>query len=1575
MKLHVGERLHGTGPPQQPGGYLVTDVVRETPWYGLYTGKKILYNFDFTAKRVRETDDKEWLDVYLRTLHYPRLDDPADVGQRRRLARSEVGLLGNRGSNLWPEPIDLLEIENTRDVFTFPPAEDDREPIVVFARPDGQPLGDWQQSAVPVSSLLSVLAELLEFVRQAHAEGLILQGLGPAAILIDRADRVHYIGSDMVAELKELPQVRRLFSPERYPRGFAAPEFFDPNQIPSPRSDLYAWGTLAYFLFTGHMPWQIALEQNRPWAHFDDSHFERLDKALRQIPPAHVAIWAEQLGLEGAALLQDWPRNLVALFRWLVHPDPARRPGSADEVRAWMIALPPAQIKAVVALDAGGGQTHLYLDFETLEPGAEIEVRRALDEAPTQPQQGALAYAGPPQVVVVDSEAPLTEEPYYYTIFSRKRGNAGVVYSSGVACQAIQPSADDLLPLAEAEAAAFPQGDRLPPRLALCFRAMEPVSLAETLLRARRPVVRGWALQRLAEALAQTSSPQAEHVVRRMLRDPDLELRLRAARTLWLLSDRSDAALLRLLQEMGQGQLDDAIAAAHALQGKEIPADQLARVIEQLEGERPTTCPLCGAPLPRRDRIDHMRTVHNYVEVDGAMLPRRRAEARLWERVFSAGDMQAHRHLLELFDGMDGQADGYVRALEQQIQERSQLDEPESGVGPSPEAWKRWEPWLACVRQAMGTHPVLVRLLRSESDRVREAGRALVLPRLGERLRGASVEVAEVRRVLEEMLPGAEWLNERIRLCRRLPQVGVEATKAQACAALLQEELPAPCPECAAQVRSGDLELHLRRLHGIFQFRGVRRSYTETRDFLLATVCGARPDVQAWQTLVSLAEDRHGAAASERLPLWLCHTIKAVAREERTRVVTVAADAIARTEEALRLLPVLLGDNIPPAWKNVARQLALEIVARREQAPPPDIVAMVKPYLAAKEVPPESRRRGMAGLMKAAGMTDVQALELLQTYVSATSRHRAVDRLHELEQETGQSPLLDSFIAGLEERIRMTCPRCQVELERRDMVGHLWDKHRLVLEGRRVREPWRVLADWVVDYGLEKDPVLLERCRELAERTDPQDGLYTLQRLLVRQGVEDRDAWAALLSRARQRGVSLCPHCYGHLPVPATLPPLHLAGTDHLEGYGFLVEIDESGLRPQVRITTPAGLLYEDPEPGAWLTRLGGVVALAGPVFLAAFGLIYGVLGSALPGILLLLLAVGLGLFLGGLVYFFWPQRRRRPRLLDAAWHILIPEILGQPLSQAGADFVGSLAATSVGHFLADPEVLEETIVAMQRHASDSAALLPLWRLQELDAERRREDPVPLVVERLGQALAGEFPLRLITPLIGDLRDRWPKGRLIRLQALVIERAAAIGVDAADLAEVGRLQPALGQLLGSGDHDHLSQWQCLCYLRSRPTAWLAQADHIFDLARDPTAEKLLADRPDLLLLPRSAPMYVGTRGVWLKDVCITQMPERVDVVTTRSQEGEGFEVVVGVQRVWFTANPNKIADELERWLRFYFGEFLPQVPQQALRRNAEASRRLWRANALPCPECRRPAVPIVGEVGVRIVETEAQLAS
>src|SRR5207247_2658900 len=104
----------------------------------------------------------------------------------------------------------------------------------------------------------------------------------------------------------------------------------------------------------------------------------------------------------------------------------------------------------------------------------------------------------------------------------------------------------------------------------------------------------------------------------------------------------------------------------------------------------------------------------------------------------------------------------------------------------------------------------------------------------------------------------------------------------------------------------------------------------------------------------------------------------------------------------------------------------------------------------------------------------------------------AIERLRLLEQRVGNSPAIDELCARLEDQIHMVCPRCSIRLKRPAMREHLWDAHQLVLDGRRVREPWRAVEDWLDDYRLEPDPGLLARCRELAQRLDPEGGLAKL---------------------------------------------------------------------------------------------------------------------------------------------------------------------------------------------------------------------------------------------------------------------------------------------------------------------------------------------------------------------------------------------------------------------------------------------------------------------------------------------------
>src|SRR5207248_11491670 len=77
-------------------------------------------------------------------------------------------------------------------------------------------------------------------------------------------------------------------------------------------------------------------------------------------------------------------------------------------------------------------------------------------------------------------------------------------------------------------------------------------------------------------------------------------------------------------------------------------------------------------------------------------------------------------------------------------------------------------------------------------------------------------------------------------------------------------------------------------------------------------------------------------------------------------------------------------------------------------------------------------------------------------------------RSHELEQHLGQAEAIDELCAQLEGQMRMACPRCQVELTRLDMVGHLWDEHRLVLRSEEHTSELQSPYDLVCRLLLEK---------------------------------------------------------------------------------------------------------------------------------------------------------------------------------------------------------------------------------------------------------------------------------------------------------------------------------------------------------------------------------------------------------------------------------------------------------------------------------------------------------------------------
>lgn len=1588
MRLQVGERLSGSGTGDQPSGYVVSGVIQETAWSGLYLGKKILYNFDFTAKRPRETDDKEWLDVLIRTIQYAHADDAEYVAARRAMALAEARVvLGEQRSQLWPEPIDFFEISNTRESLPAFSAVPSREPVVVFANPHGLRLDEWQRQVLPLASLLAVLAESLEFLRQAHDRGMVLNGLSPAAMYVDRTNRVHFVGTDMVlvpqGVADGLPawpggipfadglraRWRKYFPPSRYAPGFAAPECFTSSRLPDVRSDFYAWGSLGYFLLTGEDPARIAAAQGRGWADFTWEHFAALERSLRSVPPAHVRNWAEQLGAPADALLQGWPGNVLGLFRQVLHWDARRRPGSVAELRGWLVAPPSAPVAAALAVRVRDNLAKVLVDVGEATGDVDFVVRREAGTVTTV-QQGDTIYDGPMTAIIDDAEVPI-DGVISYAIFTRSRA-PGTSPSVPTRADLLYSDRSSLLHWAENQVDTDRFDAPEPACLGLLYQVLDGAEIAEALLASELPSVRGWAIQRLA---AGKHSAPLEALLWRTLADPLPQLRFAAARG--LLSDEkppSDALVRHVADVLGRGNIDDAIQAALSLNQVGVASAQIQRAVTALEGDRPTICLLCGVELAGRDRPAHMRTAHGYVDVFGTLLPREAASERLWDRVFSSADAQAHERLLELAGADQGQAKRYVASLEHAV--RAHFP---GTAGDNAGVLAPLDGLVSCLSRADDS-TLFVELLRAGDLRLRQIGRNLILPALTTAMRGPRLTPADVHRLLDQTVPD-DLLEEKIQLCLRLPGLGLDERTANACLLQLQQERPVSCSECRARIRLVDLETHLRRAHGILEYRGIRRPFADMRAMLLQRICTASPDAGAWRALADIARDRHPGEADTRLLGWLGQELRDAPRDTRPGMIAGLGDVLASSGDAPRLMPALLAPHKLPGMQALRRWLALETAARLKPPLDATLLEAILSALRDKHVPRDVRHNATAALLRAVGASGPLVRQVLVACVADTGKLRAIDKLRQLEQLVGQSAEIDRLTAELEDQVRMDCPRCGVQLRRAQMVDHLWDRHRLALDGRRVRDPWRLMEDWLEDYRLEKDQAVLDRCQQLAHKLDPGAGSRRLQRLMLRHGIEDRQALTALLERARDKHASLCPHCFARVPCEQPPTPAELTLTANvLAGFGYRLEVVDHGLFPRLRIESDDEILFDGREPGRFLTRNGALAFFISPSVLACFLAAEGLGGGRLPLWLGLMLAVALGLVLGGLILMLWPApAATADRLVNWAWSRLTAELFPENLHQQEVNFLGGLAMRS--RVCGDPECraqpLEQAREIVDRLTRDNPGYAPhlaeLWRLSAEDIARRGDDPCRVLAEQIGHCLAGRMPLTFAGHLLEDLDRRptdgaplWTRGHLHRLKIMLCDRAFAAGLELPDLVDVGLAIPALKKALTTDDLEGLAQLRYLWLMQANgPWERIGRAVTAFELAGRPKAGGRVLDAyPDLLLAVEGAPLNLCQRGVWFQDVLFSVMPAAIEVQSRRNQPRGGFELVIGTERFWFEDNPDSLARVLEKWFRYFFRDFVVQAGADDGRRSSEAIRKLLAKNGVNCPECKARILPRHGEIGI-----------
>jgi hypothetical protein len=799
------------------------------------------------------------------------------------------------------------------------------------------------------------------------------------------------------------------------------------------------------------------------------------------------------------------------------------------------------------------------------------------------------------------------------------------------------------------------------------------------------------------------------------------------------------------------------------------------------------------------------------------------------------------------------------------------------------------------------------------------------------------------------------------------------------------------CPECRVSLRPSTFETHLRQVHRIFQFRGVRRSLNDTFAALLDALVLDRPDAEAWLTLSALAIENHGARADHFLALTLGQLLTRVSPQRRTEVVEALGVVIGRTG-ASGLARTLASDG-----EHNARHLALLVLAH---LPSPLDAALIPPLrglLLDRRLPVEAQFAALANVLHSARVDDSLTEELLRTLVSGLGKSKSIERLRRFEGIAGKNPVVETLCAQLEDRLRMNCPRCETQLRRPEMIAHLWNEHRLVLDGRRVREPWSMIEEWLDAYRERQDANLLERCRMLVQRLDAEEGgeksqlssppIRRFQRLLLTHGIADEEARRALTEEAAAQHAACCPWCYELVPVPREVPPARLnLYRGRLSAGGYRVEVSESGALTFLEIVAPEKTIYRGRELGQLWTRRGAMFVYVGPLILLALLGAMGILNFGTEPLKPVLVILALALVVHLLT--LWQWRPRLPlgvRARNYAWTMLAPRLFAEGYRLDDSAFVAGLALLSCGDGYAP---LRETLLldfvkrtenAFSMGLAPPGHLAALRRLSVEDAASRGADPVPLVVELVARCFEGRLSLRFAEHLLsGWVTDWWTPGNLVRLRGLLCDRAFEAGFEVRNLLDAGNNAPTLGRILGTNNVRNLAALRLLWSLRpTRPWDRCGDPLTVFDLAADPQRADLLGRYPDLLLWqmepqwlvaapgvtePQPSHILFCVRGVLLQGVLFNETPRVVEV----NARWRYNDLVIGDQRFRSTGELDPLTLRMERWFRYAFSEFLPALPRVETWQAPDrlAILRAW--GAVSCPECHRQVLPRVGQVGIAL---------
>jgi hypothetical protein len=800
---------------------------------------------------------------------------------------------------------------------------------------------------------------------------------------------------------------------------------------------------------------------------------------------------------------------------------------------------------------------------------------------------------------------------------------------------------------------------------------------------------------------------------------------------------------------------------------------------------------------------------------------------------------------------------------------------------------------------------------------------------------------------------------------------------------------PVTCSECGAAVGRAQLAGHLRQKHRIYQVGGVRRSLNETLAVLLAGLCSPRPLAGAWTQLAEIIREEQGPRADAFLAAAVGQALARLPDKQRGEALTAVADAVAADPESPRLIPLLAADTSSTEGRqggDAPRHLAIALANLLLPPLERDVLLGLRSLLLDRRLAPDMQTAATAILLRSTGREGPAAVDVLRAFVNGLGKARSIDKLQQLETTLGPCPALTELCAELEDQLRMTCPRCNIELRRREMIPHLWEQHRLVLDGRRVREPWGMIDEWIDEYRRTRDRDLLDRCKAVAHELDGDNGLRRVQRLLLAAGIPDPDALQALLAEAASNRSSLCPHCFALVPAPLPAPvrPLN-RWHGRLSARGYRVEVTEGGILSRIEIETPATAGAQRQETEKHLTRQGAMMLVSAPFVLFALVVAFGLLdaGTAPLWPVLIILAVAGGL--AAAVRSRWPEPRPAvERAVDHAWTRLVPRLHPDAFSLADSEFVAGLALSSTGkgrpHLREAP--LRQMLTLMEKAVSAGKGavehLAALRRLAVNDVAGHH-DPVLLVAEQIGRCFEGKLSLAFAEQLLDEWQSEWwSRGNLLRLHILLCDRAFEAGFEVRNLVEAGQVAPTLGAVLQTENADGLARLRLLWSLRaSRPWDRCGEDARLgFEFAEDPDSADVLQRWPDLLLYqpttnPRAEFVVCG-RGVVFEGNLFREKPKSIQAIARRLHGGTGHELVIDGEVFRFRTDAEWLGWRLEEWFAVWQKQFAHEKVEGVHDwRSPAVTANLLARETVPCPECRRPVLTRAGQVGGLLDERRA----